>query len=145
MYSTSVSPFFHAKNPGSQGIGDDRMCIITHSLRPILYTQQSHSTKPLPPVKWLRILPEKTHDWSLSRVGRIQTSLVIQQKNLPANARDTGSIPAPGRFPHASKQQSLWARSLGLVSCYKRSQRNEKPMHCIKSSRRSLQLEKARA
>ena len=26
--------------------------------------------------------------------------------NLPANAGDTGSIPGPGRFPHAAEQLS---------------------------------------
>ena len=29
--------------------------------------------------------------------------------NLPANAGDTGSIPGPGRFPHATEQLSLCA------------------------------------
>ena len=27
-------------------------------------------------------------------------------KNPPANAQDTGSIPGPGRFPHAAEQLS---------------------------------------
>ena len=36
-------------------------------------------------------------------------------KNLPANAGDTGSVPDPGRFPHATEQLSPWATTSETV------------------------------
>ena len=62
--------------------------------------------------------------------------------NLPANAGDTGSIPGPGRFPHAAEQLGPCATTtepahLEPVLRNKRGHGNEKPAH------HSLQLEKA--
>ena len=36
-------------------------------------------------------------------------------KNLPANAGDTGSIPGPGKIPHASEQLSPFATTIEPV------------------------------
>ena len=67
-------------------------------------------------------------------------------KNLPCDARDTGSIPDPGRshvagqLPHASKLLSQCSRASKLklrkpscrepVLCRKRSHGNEQPGYC---------------
>ena len=71
-------------------------------------------------------------------------------KNLPANAGDTGSIPGPGKIPHALGQLSMcalwicapelwnhndWAHALESMLCNKRSRCSEQP--------RRLQPEKA--
>ena len=48
-------------------------------------------------------------------------------KNLPASARDSGSIPGPG-IPHVP--QLLKPKGLKPVLCSNKSHHNQKPMHC---------------
>ena len=50
-------------------------------------------------------------------------------KNLPASAGDMGSIPDPGRFPHAAGQLGLGATSAEPMLHNKRSHSNEQPEH----------------
>ena len=55
-------------------------------------------------------------------------------RNSPASAGDMGSIPGPGRIPHAVEQLSPWATttdptSLEPVLRNKRSHCNGKSMH----------------
>ena len=50
-------------------------------------------------------------------------------KNLPVNAGDTGSIPGPGKMPHAAGQLRPSASTTEPMLCNKRSHRSEKPMH----------------
>ena len=50
-------------------------------------------------------------------------------KNLPVNAEDTGSIPGPGKMPHAVGQLRPSASTTEPMLCNKRSHRSEKPMH----------------
>ena len=38
-----------------------------------------------------------------------------KKKNLPSNAEDMGSVPHPGRFPHATGQLSWCAASTESV------------------------------
>lgn len=50
---------------------------------------------------------------------KTRASLVARGKNLPANGGDTGSIPGPGKVPHAARAAnpqtpqplSLWSRT----------------------------------
>ena len=77
-------------------------------------------------------------------------------KNLPANARDTGSSPGLGRFPHATEQLSLratttepachnyWSlRAYSPCSATREATTMRSPRTAMKSSPRSPQLEKS--
>ena len=58
-------------------------------------------------------------------------------KNLPANARNTGLIPGPGRPHMLRSQQSLWATAtepmLELMFSNKKNHHNKKPERCMSS------------
>ena len=49
-------------------------------------------------------------------------------KNLPANAGDTGSVPGPGRFPHATEQLSLCATTAEAGTPKACASQQEKPL-----------------
>ena len=102
---------------------------------------------------WNQDRPLKTHDaWIRSpekneeeRKGVRNDSLLVWynvenfsggavDKNVPASAGDTGSIPGPGRFHMppsnwACAPQRLMAVCLQPMLCDKRSHHSEKPMH----------------
>ena len=69
-------------------------------------------------------------------------------KNSPANAEDTGSIPGPGRFQmtqsnEARVPQLLKPTHLEPVLCMTEATAMRSPRTSLKSGRHPLQLEKA--
>ena len=87
MFSTYITLFW-VKIPDRKGLGQ----LEPHSHFEYLVWW---STKLLFNRGW--IVPQKNIDWLLEEEWASQVVLVV--KNLPANARDPGSIPGSGRSP----------------------------------------------